>query len=418
MGRSTSYAIVLIAILVTNFPRAASAVAINAGFISTIKVLKPLTLLPLCRDLVIPEPDGGLFGIALHYDSTMPRALLGSGLSDWLSGRCMRAVTKWNHAVELRPKDRFLWFYAGHGYLANGQREQAVEAFRRSEAWVDLYKRGQEAENQGDIHKAVEWYELAVAVKPTLKILDGLIPLYDRMGKRDAAIAAWQRLVEEAPYGSAEYWWALGSAAVLKGDFNGAIRADEEGAKVAGDPYQFYERIGSSLEAMNEPYAAIEAYKVAMEIRPRQLQPYLYVGRVMNGLNKADEARHWFVKAEEVSPLSDQPKLYLGLLAESHGEYDQSIDYLLQASALNPKNDVVLYHLAEVSHSQGKLILAIDYMKQALSISPKVDWWVILGDWYIQVGNRTEAILTYQRALELNSGYLPAIERLRSSNYP
>jgi len=330
-GIPTSLAVALTLLLSARLPLLRSALESNLGFVdlnrnSLMQMADPTMWLASCDQLIASATAEAHFKRAVQWNSQNGRALVGLGMSEWLSGKCKSASTKWRRAVESDPESERLWFYAGYGYLALGDSEHAVEAFRRAGAWRYLHNQGWRDQQRGDLESALARYELAATVNPNSRTISSVTQLYDHYGRKADAIAAWRRLAAQTTVESSEHWLAVGEAASLEGNWDKAIAAYRRGAELAPDPYSFYERIGHALDRKGDWNGALEAYQQAVRLRPDSIYAYVYAGRMMQKLDRNDEARSWYLQAEATNPESDLPKQQLGMLALQEGNYATPTD--------------------------------------------------------------------------------------------
>lgn len=351
---------------------------------------------------------------ALQVNSQNVRALVNAGRFAWMSGRCDLARTKWEVAVKSQPSDVTVWFYLGLAEYATGDKELAVQSFRNAGAGSHLLSLGSRAIREGQSRQALKWFDLAAATRPDLQSISYLAGQYVRLGQPSDAEAAWRRLAALTSPDSPDHWRAVGEAAYLSGEWGAAADAYQRGAALARDPYGFLLSQGQALERMGDLSLAAEVYKSAVSTHPTEIWAYVSLGDLERQQQHYSAALAWLRKAEAIDPASATPKFYLGKTYLEERCYDEAEYYLLAAWSLAPQDRYAPYFLAQSKHEQGDVSTAIAYLNQALTLDNGVrwDWHILLGDWYVETGDKGNAITAYRKALSLNPNSTDAIRKL------
>ena len=212
------------------------------------------------------------------------------------------------------------------------------------------------------------------------------------------------------------------------------------------DDYSFV-RAGNEFLRAGEVDNAIEEYKNALELNPKNVEAHLKMGFLYYNIKEMyKEGLDYLSKALQLSP--NDPRIHhdLGMALLHQRRYDQAVEHLSEALRgmpeglseqynavnmqyslgmalfrsgkfrqgsvhlseaihLDPNNAKAHYSLAMALAVQGETDESVKHYTEAVSIDPAIDTSATLHDFmavnYARVGQFPEAILSAQKALEL-----------------
>jgi len=358
--------------------------------------------LPACAEWVVRSLAVSPLDRALALDPHNERALLNAGRVAWLTGDCETAVSIWS---SLSSSDTIARLEAANALYALGREKEALALYRQIEGGAAyLQIRGEVAEDSQATDAALTWYELAIKVLPGVATAQSLSTLYVESGQPDAAMAAWDRVVQATAEDDPDHWWALGQSAELAEDWRLAASAYGRGADQSDAPCSFYQRQAASLEQLEEWDKAESVCWRALAVCSDLMWPYLRLGHLCR--RQADYARalHWYRQAEILWPENIYPTYYIGISYYEQEDYDRAKTYFQRALVSVPRHLGSTYYLAWSLYQLGEKQSAVEMLSRAIDLHPRQpwDWAVWLGDWYLELGDPQKALSAYQQALEWN----------------
>lgn len=140
------------------------------------------------------------------------------------------------------------------------------------------------------------------------------------------------------------------------------------------------------------------------------------IGSQLFNLNRLDEAEIYLVRAHAKRPDSPDFSLNLAQVYSQKGEFDKVIDLL--AAFLDPKNPPryeIMFSLALAYRKMNQVERALNVIDQAIAhYGLNIHLLNLAGECHLQLGQRAEALLAFQRSLELVPNQ-PEIRRLVES---
>ena len=147
---------------------------------------------------------------------------------------------------------------------------------------------------------------------------------------------------------------------------------------------------------------AVEDYRRALELDPRDARAYHGLGLAYQSLGLFGEAEATLRKAIEVRPESWLGYNHLGLFYYYRGRYRESIEQLRHVVRLTPDNARGYLDLGAVLYYMEDFDQARAMFEKSISIEPMFRALGNLGELYFQDGRVEEAIRLYKEALGIN----------------
>lgn len=226
---------------------------------------------------------------------------------------------------------------------------------------VELFNRGQEAHEKGDLDSALKLYGEALELEPEFAEAE-----YQRgtaflqLNKLDEAEKSYRRALEIR-----ENWTlamsALGSLLVQKGKFAEAETLLTKAIKTSENNFP--------------AYAALTDLRLKTNAAPEILQSLLKEIKVLT--SKANPtASIWISRA---------------LLERALKDTASAKQSLQKASEIEPQNKIILSQTAEIAVSEGDFERAVQNAKTLVKLSPDLTAKLFLASIYAQTGNIPEA---------------------------
>jgi len=183
------------------------------------------------------------------------------------------------------------------------------------------------------------------------------------------SVSFWQKTAVSSS-DSLRVRYNLGNAYFYQDRPEAAIEAYRSALKINPKDEQVYINLGVVHRALGDINEAIGAFKKAIEIKPQSQEAYFNLGAVYNGLGRQGEAIEAFKKSLEIDPKNAEAYNYLGSIYESMTKYTEAVDYYSRAIKINPLFAEAYHNLGTVYSNTGKFALAIGAYHKALEIKP------------------------------------------------
>jgi tetratricopeptide (TPR) repeat protein len=314
----------------------------------------------------------------------------------------------------------------------------------------------------GRLQRAVDLYEKALALKPALEgVREKLAQALVQLGHNDRAAELLTRIVADNPVNLAAYD-QLAKIHLLRGEFARAAAAMRQALLLAPiDPRRHEEVIRTSLRAGDHaaalqaateaeekfPYitgftvlraitlsqagehaAAMMAFERALVLAANSNPSLLDSDFFLSYGGAAERAGH-YVKAAELlkksialdPARSAQACNYLGYMWADRGENLAEAEQLIRrALELDPANSAYMDSLGWVFYRQGRYEEALTELLRASETMPEPDPVVFdhIGDVYGKLGKTADAVLYWNKALQLDPNNQSITEKLDSHAAP
>jgi len=189
----------------------------------------------------------------------------------------------------------------------------------------------------------------------------------------DEAIVSYQKALQLQP-DYAEVHYQLAEIYFFQRKFRDAIASCNKAIQLQPNFAANYKILGNIFQAQGEMEKALDAYKKALELNPEFAEAYINQGSIFSKLERNEEA----------------------------------IVSLEKAIAINPNIGAAYWNLANVYLQVDNLEKLVECRKQAFLLEPKfvnAETLNDLGTAIGQLGNFSEAIGYYQKAIELQPNY-------------
>jgi tetratricopeptide (TPR) repeat protein len=331
--------------------------------------------------------------------------------------------------------------------LAPGRQEVQSTAFRLAERAADpklraewLQKFDQAAAEGPDIvllHARVEMDEqrysraLECLSDPALaQVLPGEVlywsgRCYLAMGRMQQALQSFLEATRVSP-GKAEYFDALGSAALEYGDYRLAAEAGRKAISLNPDMAAAYHHLGLALAQLNQPLFAIEIFRRGLMLNPEDVASLTNMGKLLVWMGAYEEAEPLLERALELSPVNSLAWIHLAEIRSKRGDLAGARKAAERAVEVVPEDPDAWSCLAHVVYREGKTADAIPLLEKALAIEPgREGFWLNRVNWerdfrdpqrVLQVVRKAQAALPGRPWLMAEEGNaLMDLDRLREA---
>jgi protein O-mannosyl-transferase len=311
-------------------------------------------------------PCAALAGAAAVWTHRQPGArnvrlaagVLGLSLLAALAGLTWRqsriyadADMLWNDTLAKNPNCWMAHNNLGMALAARGQREEAIDHFRKvlqikPDYFAAHLNLGQALIARGQLDDAAAHYRMALETEP-----DYLEAHYNL-----AAILAPRKQFEEA---IVHYRRAL------------EIKPDMIEARY--NLAETYYNLGNDLAARRQFDEAIVNYLKALEIKPDLLEADYNLGNALAAQRKFNEAIVYYLRALEIKPEYADAHNNLGAALAGNGQIDEAIVHYLKALEIKPDLTGAHYNLANAFAARGQIDKALPHYQKALDLASAKD---------------------------------------------
>ena len=160
--------------------------------------------------------------------------------------------------------------------------------------------------------------------------------------------------------------------------------------------------LGKFHRQQENPSAALEAYKRALDVDPTNLNRWLTAGIVYREIGRPGNAVEYFEKAVELQPDHPVPYMNLGAAYNDMRQFGKAIEYTRKALALQPDLAKAHVNLGHMYRRVGKLSKAISALEKAAQMRPQdATTQEYLAEMYQDLGANEKAIHHLERANSL-----------------
>lgn len=243
---------------------------------------------------------------------------------------------------------------------------------------ITHYVRGYEAYQTGDRDAAVRSLMAAVDGNPNLITARGLLAeIYRREGNYEQAAKQYETLTELDPYYYANHY-----------------------------------HLGVSQHFLYRIEAAAASYEKALRLKPDDVKSNMNLGLAYMALGQGEKALPYAGKAVELQPDSAAAWGNLALVLDSNARYADAEQAYRRSLELDPNVAGVRLNFATNLIRQKRAQEAIAILERLTAEQPSALAHRRLGEAYALAGQQDRARGQYERALEVNRQYYPALNEL------
>jgi tetratricopeptide (TPR) repeat protein len=228
---------------------------------------------------------------------------------------------------------------------------------------------GEELMQAGDLVRALEYFDRAIAVDPESEAawrLKGSV--LEQLGYHAKALECFARALEINPK-SAELWYAIGAAMYSVGRYEDEVQAYDKALQLDPNLEKAWAGRGATLLKLRRYPEALSSFDRLLKINPRLVKAHTNRGLALKNLNRMQDALNAFDAAISLD-----------------------MDF---AEAWSNKGSLLIQtgRLSEALVCFAHLVVLRPEMSQA---------WKTKGELESRLGKRSEAIASFEKALELD----------------
>ena len=187
-----------------------------------------------------------------------------------------------------------------------------------------------------------------------------------------------------------------GAVQHVRDDYTAALKEASE------DPY-LYEGEANFFEAVQDPAAAITAYRQVLQLRPDHFYACLELGRLLGEQQKPDEGQNFLERATQLRPSLPDAWFELGNVLSTRSKFSEALDCMERAAALRPQDSSYTRSCGEILAKLGRHPDAMESYRKAIRIDSG-DWeahFELAGE-LAAVNQASEAMNEYAAAIKIN----------------
>ena len=314
-----------------------------------------------------------------------PAALSKIGDLYVLTRQTDKALPFYRKVVDLKPSYPQIREKLAGCLVETGQTDSAIEVIEDLVAGNPLSVSAYDQLTQlylkaGQQKKALASARQALLIEPQmlprhLQVIDLLFKQKDYLGAVAALAEARTRFPQA---GLLTYYHGVALSQIKQ--HNEAMRAFERALVEAGNSQpdllnaDFYFDYGAAAEQAGQYVKATELFRRSIELDPgNAARSYNYLGYMwVERSENLDEAGQFIRRALEMEPTNGAYIDSLGWLYFKQGKFDEALTELLRAAELLPEPDAVVFeHIGDTCDKLGRRAEAVLYWQKALQLNPQ-----------------------------------------------
>ncbi len=214
----------------------------------------------------------------------------------------------------------------------------------------------------------------------------------------------------------AKSYFNLGNAWASRGKLTAAIDAYRVAISLRPDVPETHNNLGNAFKQKGELEEAIASYRRALKLRPNYATAHNNLGNAQADNKDWQSAITSFRQAIALKPDYAEAYFNLANTLSDHRQFDEAVLAYKEALRIQPDYVDALTNLGIAYKDAGRWDDAIDSYRKALAIEARnPDIIYDLANALSGKGNLTEAIACYAKALEIRPGFTEAINNLGSA---
>ncbi len=302
------------------------------------------------KDSIWAEKALGAAQRAEQLKDDLPEVHFSLGSAYLATGKSAQAIAELKRGLQLAPNSDQGYVRLGNAYSESGQKEEAIAAFRK-----------------------------AIEVNPYYWVLHrDLGIVYYSDGENEKALAELLQVTQLQPE-NAEGWSNVGTAYERMGKYQETIQAYQKSIELSPTPLA-YMNLGSVYTILKQYPQAIQALEKAVELGPNQedaygnlADAYRYSGQMDKASADYDKAIALAYHDLQVNPQSAETMGDLALYYAKKGDSKHATEFIQRARAIDKVDLTLLYDQAVVENLSGKPSDAVKTLREALSKGSSVN---------------------------------------------
>jgi len=323
-----------------------------------------------------------------------------------------RAIGTLKHCLSINPKNIVVYLSLGLIYEAQENKSEAEKIYLKAARLVPdnsevAARLGSLYWKQRKLPKARKWLEKAVELDcRDIESLYNLALLAEEQQAWDRAIECFQRLLSVQEAGSTTNWDIyihLGFDYVEKGELKEAASHLKRATEIAPEePYGWY-LLGLVEEDQKKYNEASRSFKKVIGLKHEDANAHFHLGVCLDRIGKTKEAWAEFENAIRIDGEHAQALNYLGYSWAERGiNLERAEELIKHALLVDAENPAYIDSMGWVYYQQEKYDHARLLLEKASKLTADAIIFEHLGDTYLKLGKRKQAIGAYRKALSLS----------------
>jgi tetratricopeptide (TPR) repeat protein len=234
-------------------------------------------------------------------------------------------------------------------------------------------------------------------------------------GDRDAALQLFVRAIEVNPRLTRAHL-GMAEAYRLSGDFENAERSARNAVAIEPDSFDAQYTHGLMLHVLNRFGDAVSAYLRALRARPDDFQANLNLATAYYQLNESRQALPYAENAVRLRPQDGRARFNLGVILAALDQHERAVAEYQQAAELMELSPPLLLNLSESLGRLNRFTEMQNTLQRLVELAPTAAAFERLGFARFKLGEYASAREAFNKALELDPKYFPALNGLGVSD--
>jgi tetratricopeptide (TPR) repeat protein len=299
------------------------------------------------------------------------------------------------------------------------QRNQVWE--NRISLWQDCVKKspnkarphnnlGQALADRGIVDKAIENYQRAIQINPNLaQAHNNLGMAFEEQGKTNEAIAHYLKSLQIKP-NLAQAHINLGEALTKQARTDEAIAHYLAALQINPDLPEAHNNLGVAILNQGKAEQAINRFNQALRINPDYAEAHNNLGGIFLAQDKPEQAIDHYTQALRLSPQMAEAHNNIGIALMQTGKIEEAILRFRETLRIKPDFTLAADNLKRALAIQQALESEISRLQKLSKDDPNnAELHFQLANLYFRKGDQRQAIIHYEKTLQLDSKFIPAI---------
>jgi tetratricopeptide (TPR) repeat protein len=290
------------------------------------------------------------------------------------------SLVLWNNFIEKGAMEHATAYNnRGWAYYKQGQLDKALEDYNKAIAinpslFQAYSNRGVILTEKSQFDKALEDYKKAIALNPSHSgTYNNRALVFMKMGQHGKAIEDYSKAISLNPSNPSNSTVLnnRASAFMSLGQFDNAL--DDYSKGIALNPsFESYYLRGIAYETKGELDKALEDYGKSAALNPSYIDVYIRMGVLYGKSGAFDQAIYYFTRAVETNPNDPLGYINRGFAYSLVGKFENAVEDLNKAIELNKSNASAYFNRGNVYLKMGDKFLARTDFRSACDLGEKV----------------------------------------------
>jgi tetratricopeptide (TPR) repeat protein len=267
------------------------------------------------------------------------------------------------------------------------------------------------------IDKAIENYQRALQINPNLaQAHNNLGMAFEEQGKTNEAIAHYLKSLQIRP-NLAQAHVNLGEALTKQARTDEAIEHYLAALQINPDLPEAHNNLGVVILNQGKAEQAINRFNQALRLNPEYAEAHNNLGGIFLAQGNPEQAIDHYAQALRLSPQLSEAHNNLGIALMQTGKIEEAILQFRETLRIKPDFAIAADNLKRALAIQQTLESEISGLQQRLKDDPdRAELHFQLGNLYFRKGDPRQAIVHYEKTLQLDSKFTPALNNLALVN--